>query len=162
MGAFSLGQIAPNISAFSTAKAAAARIYSVIDRVPEIDTASNSGATLNRGTTAGRIEFKAVTFAYPSRPNQNILQGLNLTIEPGERVAFVGESGCGKSTILQLLQRFYDPQSGSVEIDGVSLKDYNLTSLRNAFGVVAQEPVLFSLTVAENIALGTITDAFVE
>ncbi len=109
MGAFSIGQVGPNLGAFATAQAAAARIFQIIDRVPTIDVASSAGVKLP-AQLRGAISFKNVTFSYPSRPGQHVLRNFSLDIQPGETVAFVGGSGSGKSTVLQLLQRFYDPQ----------------------------------------------------
>ena len=108
-GAFSLGQVGPNVAAFSTAQAAAARIFQVIDRDPEIDNTSDAGRKLKPEEVGGKIAFKNVSFAYPSRPDQQILTDFSLEVQAGETVAFVGESGSGKSTLIQLLQRFYDP-----------------------------------------------------
>ncbi|UCG98425.1 MAG: ATP-binding cassette domain-containing protein, partial [Burkholderiales bacterium] len=101
-----------------------------------------------------RIEFDAVRFAYPSRRQQPVLDGLTLAIEPGENVALVGPSGAGKTTIFQLLQRFYDIDGGSLRIEGVELRDLGLAQLRARIAVVPQEPVIFSGTVLENIRYG--------
>jgi ATP-binding cassette subfamily B protein len=101
-----------------------------------------------------RIEFDAVRFAYPSRRQQPVLDGLTLAIAPGENVALVGPSGAGKTTIFQLLQRFYDIDSGSLRIDGTDLRQLRLADLRGRIAVVPQEPVIFSGTVLENIRYG--------
>ena len=158
MGAFSLGQVGPNMTAFASARAAAARIYEVIDRTPAIDTTSDRGVTLNRSQVRGAISFKNVTFAYPSRPHQPVLSKFSVDIKPGETVAFVGESGSGKSTLLQLFQRFYDPQSGSIEVDGKPLTGLNVQSLRSLIGIVSQEPALFAMSIRDNIALGALEE----
>jgi ATP-binding cassette subfamily B (MDR/TAP) protein 1 len=100
------------------------------------------------------IRFDGVAFAYPSRQETPIYDNLNLTVEAGTTVALVGTSGSGKSTVVQLIERFYDPDQGRVLLDGTPLQDLNLTWLRSKIGLVSQEPVLFSGTVAENIALG--------
>ncbi len=102
----------------------------------------------------GRVELENVTFCYPSRPKQPALSDLSLTIEPGETIAFVGPSGAGKSTVFQLLLRFYDPQSGSIRIDGVDIKNRDPNFLRGAIGLVAQETLLFGTSARENIRLG--------
>jgi ATP-binding cassette subfamily B protein len=101
-----------------------------------------------------RIEFDAVRFAYPSRKSQPVLDGLTLSIAPGENVALVGPSGAGKTTLFQLLQRFYDIDEGRLRIDGVALRELRLSDLRARIAVVPQEPVIFSGTVLENIRYG--------
>lgn len=98
----------------------------------------------------GHIKLEDVSFKYESR-HQYVFKKINVEIHPGQKVAFVGPSGCGKSTILQLLQRFYFPESGTITIDGQDIKDYDIHYLRSKFGVVSQEPVLFNGTFRENI-----------
>lgn len=93
-------------------------------------------------------------FRYPSRKNEWVFKGLNLTINPNEAVALVGESGCGKSTLVNLLLRFYDPDFGTILVDGIDIKEYSLKSLRKQMGLVQQEPILFNYTVKENILYG--------
>ena len=100
------------------------------------------------------VRFHHVHFSYPSRPNIEVLKNLNLSIRSGETLAVVGKSGHGKSTIVQLIERFYDPTSGSVEFDGVDLRNVNVQWLRGQVGLVSQEPVLFDLSIAENIRFG--------
>ena len=102
----------------------------------------------------GKIEFKNVTFAYPTKPENLILRNLSLTINPGQHVALVGFSGSGKSTIIQLIERFYDPVEGEVLIDEINIKDYNLYKLRKKIGLVSQEPNLFKRSIYENILYG--------
>jgi ATP-binding cassette subfamily B protein len=102
----------------------------------------------------GRIAFEDVTFEYPTRPGQSALAGLSLTVEPGETVALVGPSGAGKTTVLQLLLRFYDPSTGTVRLDGVDIATLDPAELRGCIGLVPQEPVIFSADAWENIRFG--------
>ena len=102
----------------------------------------------------GKIDFKNVTFAYPTKPDNLILRNVSLTINPGQHAALVGFSGSGKSTIIQLIERFYDPIEGDVFIDDINIKDYNLFLLRKKIGLVSQEPSLFKRSVYENILYG--------
>lgn len=102
----------------------------------------------------GKISFEGVSFAYPSRPDVQVLKEINFTINPGNKVALVGPSGSGKSTIINLLLQFYQPGSGSILVDGQTATDYNLQVYRNNFGVVPQEITLFGGTIRENIAYG--------
>ncbi|KAG2226168.1 hypothetical protein INT45_003313 [Circinella minor] len=152
LGAMSLLQLPTHISKISTACGAAYKIFETIDRVPEIDPDSTAGVTPEK--VFGNLEFRSVKFEYPTRPDIPILKNLNLTIRPGMTVAFVGPSGSGKSTSIQLLQRFYDPTSGQVLLDGNDLKDINLKWLRTQIGVVSQEPVLFNMTIRQNLLMG--------
>ena len=102
----------------------------------------------------GEIEFKDVWFRYPTRLNHWVLKGFNLKINPNERIALVGESGQGKSTVICLIMRFYDPEFGSVLIDGVDIREYNLHAIRHRMGLVMQEPTLFNYSIKENILYG--------
>ncbi|EPB81738.1 hypothetical protein HMPREF1544_11524 [Mucor circinelloides 1006PhL] len=152
MGAIALLQLPPNLSAVSSACGAAYKIYSTVDRVPSIDVDTQDGLAPEK--FVGEIEFRDVKFSYPTRPDITILKKLNLKIKPGMTVAFVGPSGSGKSTSVQLLQRFYDPLEGSVIVDGKDLKEYNVAWLRSQIGVVSQEPVLFNMTIKQNLLMG--------
>jgi ATP-binding cassette subfamily B (MDR/TAP) protein 1 len=152
IGAMSLLQLPPNLSAISSARGAAYKIYQTIDRIPTIDPDSETGIKPTK--VIGNIEFKNVQFKYPSRPDVMILKDLSLEVKPGMTVAFVGPSGSGKSTSVQLLQRFYDPLSGSVSLDGHDIRDLNLRWLRSNIGVVSQEPVLFNMTIKQNLLMG--------
>ena len=113
---------------------------------------------------SGSIQFEDVYFNYPTRPDAKILQGLSLDIPAGKTVAFCGSSGGGKSTVIQLLQRFYDPDQGIVKVDGRNIKDLDLNWFRSQMALVSQEPVLFATTIRENIRLGRLdaTDAEIE
>ena len=148
---FSLGSTVPGLVAIASAQIAAAKMLKVIRRVPVVDVADPGGIKTD---ILGHIEFRDVCFAYPARLNVPILKNFNLIIERGQSVAFVGPSGSGKSTIIALVLRMYNPQSGCIYIDGKDIKDYNVVHLRNALGLVSQDPQLFSLSVSQNIALG--------
>uniref|UniRef100_H2ZR88 Bile salt export pump n=1 Tax=Ciona savignyi TaxID=51511 RepID=H2ZR88_CIOSA len=152
IGAFSLGGAGSNMEYFAAAKAAAYKVFEIIDRVPEIDSMSDDGHKPDR--VHGKIEFKNVDFTYPSRLDVQILHGVSFVAESGKSVALCGQSGCGKSTCVQLIQRFYDPQNGVVELDGVDIRTLNVRWLREHIGVVSQEPILFDTTIAENIRYG--------
>ncbi|XP_039914086.1 ATP-dependent translocase ABCB1 isoform X2 [Hirundo rustica] len=152
IGAFSIGQTAPSIEAFASARGAAYTVFNIIDNEPQIDSYSETGYKPDH--IKGNLEFKNVYFNYPSRPDVEILKGLNLKINSGQTVALVGGSGCGKSTTVQLIQRFYDPKEGMVTIDGEDIRTLNVRYLREVIGVVNQEPVLFATTIAENIRYG--------
>ncbi|KAG0304485.1 Multidrug resistance protein 1 [Linnemannia gamsii] len=152
MGAFALGNIGPNAAAFASAQGAAYQIFKTIDRIPTIDSSNPGGAKPEN--VAGHIVVTDVDFHYPSRPDVPILKKMNIEVKPGQTVALVGHSGSGKSTIVGLVERFYDPISGSITMDGVELKDWNVTYLRDTVGIVSQEPVLFNATIRQNIAYG--------
>lgn len=134
------------------AKDSAASIFEIIDSKPKIDSSSNEGTTL--ATINGDIEFKHVSFKYPTRPDVQIFRDLCLTIPSGKTVALVGESGSGKSTVISLIERFYDPESGHIFLDGVEIQKLKLSWLRQQMGLVSQEPVLFNETIRTNIAYG--------
>ncbi|KAI0528833.1 hypothetical protein KFK09_001376 [Dendrobium nobile] len=152
ISAFSLGQLPPCMLAFSAGQAAAYKMFETINRKPEIDLYDKTGKTLD--DFHGDIEFREVYFSYPVRPDEQIFRGFSLTIHSGTTVALVGESGCGKSTVISLIQRFYDPQGGEALIDGIQIKDFQLKWLRRKMGLVSQEPVLFASSIRDNIAYG--------
>uniref|UniRef100_A0A8C5FWE2 ATP-binding cassette, sub-family B (MDR/TAP), member 4 n=1 Tax=Gadus morhua TaxID=8049 RepID=A0A8C5FWE2_GADMO len=152
IGAFSLGQTTPNFQAFASARGAAHKVYNIIDNTPSIDSYSESG--LRPDSIRGDIEFRNIHFNYPSRSDVKVLNNLSLSVKTGQTIALVGSSGCGKSTTIQLLQRFYDPQEGSVHIDGHDVRSLNVRFLREKIGVVSQEPILFATTITENIRYG--------
>ncbi|KAG7394974.1 ABC transporter B member 10 [Phytophthora boehmeriae] len=153
MGSRSLAFISPNLTAVIEAKGAAIALYELLDTPSQID-ASQTDQGFVPDSCSGRIEAINVDFAYPSRPEAPILKNYCVTIEAGQTVAFVGASGGGKSTIISLLERFYDPVSGSILLDGRDLRSLNIKWLRSQIGLVSQEPVLFAATIAENIAAG--------
>ncbi|CAL1526271.1 unnamed protein product [Lymnaea stagnalis] len=152
IGAFSLGNAAPSLQSLATARGAAYIIYQLIDLKSAIDSSSETGEKPTSLT--GTISFKNIHFSYPSRPDVKVLNGLNLNAKPGQTVALVGSSGCGKSTTVQLLLRFYDPLQGQVLLDGKDVKELNIKWLRRHIGLVSQEPILFATTIAENIRYG--------
>ena len=152
VGTMSLLSLPMNLSAVASACGAAHRIFDVIDRVPDIDPDSPNG--IKDTKLSGQVEFRNVTFAYPTRPDTQVLKNFSATIEPGMTVALVGSSGSGKSTAVQLLQRFYDTLSGDVMVDGHNIKDYNVQWLRGQIGVVSQEPVLFNMSIRKNLLMG--------
>ncbi|RZC36876.1 ABC tran domain containing protein, partial [Asbolus verrucosus] len=152
---WNFGTGAPYFEIFGTACGAAAKVFEILDTEPKINLHKNLGTKPK--TIQGNISFKNVHFQYPSRPDVKILQDFNLDIKAGQTVALVGSSGCGKSTCIQLIQRFYDSISGTVTIDDNNIKDLNLTWLRNQIGVVGQEPALFAATIADNIRYGNLS-----
>ncbi|KMT06220.1 hypothetical protein BVRB_7g161500 [Beta vulgaris subsp. vulgaris] len=160
IGGIGLGQSAPSMSAFAKAKAAAAKIFMVIDHKPSIDRNKISGTELESVT--GQIELKNVEFAYPSRPDVKILHNFTLTVPAGKTIALVGSSGSGKSTVVSLIERFYDPIEGQLLLDGHDIKTLKLRWLRQQIGLVSQEPALFATSIKENILLGRPDASLVE
>ncbi|MFS8012661.1 putative ABC-type xenobiotic transporter [Helianthus anomalus] len=124
-------------------------VFEIIDRVPKIEPDDN--AALKPPNVYGSIELKNVDFSYPTRPEILVLSNFSLKVSGGQTVAVVGVSGSGKSTIISLIERFYDPVAGQVMLDGRDLKQFNLRWLRNHLGLVQQEPIIFSTTIRENI-----------
>lgn len=133
-------------------------VFAILDRKPEIDPDDPQGIKPKK-ELEGNIVLKNVLFAYPARPDKMIFKGLSLKIEAGTTVALVGESGSGKSTIISLIERFYDPLNGSVEIDKKDINLYNLRSLISHIALVSQEPTLFAGTIRENIVYGKLNVA---
>jgi ATP-binding cassette, subfamily B (MDR/TAP), member 1 len=130
------------------ARTAANKIIAVIKRKPMMEFMDGSFPNTN---LKGNIIMKNVNFSYPTRPNIVVMKNFNLTIEPGQQVALVGPSGSGKSTTVSLLEKFYEPDSGEIIIDGHNLKDLSPQYLHKQIGIVTQEPVLFAMTIKENI-----------
>ncbi|XP_047963176.1 ABC transporter B family member 20-like [Salvia hispanica] len=124
-------------------------VFEIIDRTPKIEPDDN--AALKPANVYGSIELKNVDFSYPTRPEVLVLSNFSLRVNGGQTVAVVGVSGSGKSTIISLIERFYDPVAGQILLDGRDLKSYNLRWLRNHLGLVQQEPIIFSTTIRENI-----------
>ncbi|OQS03291.1 ATP-binding Cassette (ABC) Superfamily, partial [Thraustotheca clavata] len=152
LSATALGQAGPGAQAIYAARLAAHGVFELIERKSKIDANADSGLKLRR--VHGEIALKNITFAYPSRPDVQVCAGYSLHIPAGQKIALVGSSGSGKSTIVSLLERFYDPLQGSVTLDGHNLKDLNIRWLRQQIGLVGQEPCLFQDTIANNIRHG--------
>ncbi|KAG1354245.1 ABC transporter B family member 2 [Cocos nucifera] len=148
----SLGQAAPNLSTFLRARTAAYPIFKMIERNSVNKTSGKTGRTLP--SVDGHIQFCNVCFSYPSRPDVLIFHGLNLDIPSGKIVALVGGSGSGKSTVISLIERFYEPLSGAILLDGHNIKELELKWLRQQIGLVNQEPALFATSIRENILYG--------
>uniref|UniRef100_A0A8C1VIK1 ATP-binding cassette, sub-family B (MDR/TAP), member 11a n=1 Tax=Cyprinus carpio TaxID=7962 RepID=A0A8C1VIK1_CYPCA len=150
--ATALGRASSFTPDYAKAKIAAAQLFKLLDRVPKISMSNTEGQSWD--DFKGQIEFKGCRFTYPSRPDIQVLRGLEVSVHPGQTLAFVGSSGCGKSTSVQLLERFYDPDEGQVLIDGRPSVSISVPFLRSQIGIVSQEPVLFDCSIAENIQYG--------
>ncbi|XP_051225570.1 ABC transporter B family member 11 [Lolium perenne] len=151
-GAMSLGNATPCMTAFAQGQSAAHRLFTTIKRKPEIDPDDRTGKQLE--DIRGDVELKDVYFSYPARPDQLIFDGFSLHVSSGTTMAIVGESGSGKSTVISLVERFYDPQAGEVLIDGINIKSVQLDSIRGKIGLVSQEPLLFMTSIKDNIMYG--------
>ena len=154
MAIMGFGLIAPNIKIIQESCTASSDYFTLYEREPAMDF-SQSVEKPPRDSIQGRIEFKNVIFKYPSDPNERIiLKGINLIFEPGKKVALVGESGCGKSTTVNLIERLYETTSGDVFIDGIDIKRFDVKYLRSLIGYVQQEPVLFNKSIRDNLIFG--------
>ena len=142
-----LEQIANGFSNLSQTKACAARIFQLLDEVEE-----DPGSGMLSESTRGEVEFLKVDFSY--KPEDPLIQNLNLRVSPGQKIAIVGPTGAGKTTIVNLLMRFYDPDSGKIFLDGQDTKTLSRDQLREQFGMVLQDTWLFRGTIAENVAYG--------
>ena len=149
-----IGQLAPNVQTIKASCAASSDYFTLYERKQKIYI-SEKNVKPERDSIKGKIEFKNIKFIYPSDKSQRpILNNLNLEIEAGKKVAFVGESGCGKSTTVNLIERLYDPVEGQILIDGIDIKEFNLEYPRNSIGYVQQEPVLFNKSIKDNLIFG--------
>lgn len=155
-GAQSAGTIFSFAPDMGKAKHAAQTLKALFDRKPEIDSWSDEGDKVD--SVEGTIEFNDVHFRYPTRPTQPVLRGLSLTVKPGQYVALVGPSGCGKSTTISLIERFYNPLTGDITLDGQDISELNLKDLRSHMALVSQEPTLYQGTIKHNIVLGALRD----
>uniref|UniRef100_A0A8C1LUQ8 ATP-binding cassette, sub-family B (MDR/TAP), member 11b n=1 Tax=Cyprinus carpio TaxID=7962 RepID=A0A8C1LUQ8_CYPCA len=144
-----LGRASSYTPDYAKAKISAARFFQLLDHIPKISVYSDEG-----DKWVIQLAFIDCKFTYPSRPDIQVLNGLSVSVRPGQTLAFVGSSGCGKSTSVQLLERFYDPNNGRVLIDGHESTRVNVAFLRSKIGIVSQEPILFDCSIAENIRYG--------
>jgi ATP-binding cassette subfamily B protein len=159
MIASSLGTVSGVYFELLKSLGATERVYGIITRIPSIPISTDEYESYGGkkrlinsiSNLEGEIRFDNVTFTYPMRVDRVVLHSLNLELHPGRVVALVGESGGGKSTCTQLIQRFYDPDSGSITLDGIDLRDIDPKYLREQIGVVSQEPYLFATTIRDNI-----------
>ncbi|KIX01224.1 uncharacterized protein Z518_08949 [Rhinocladiella mackenziei CBS 650.93] len=148
----SLNNIAPSLTDLSKASAAAKGLFDVVDRKSTVDSLSEMGRKPD--TVAGHLSLHNVSFAYPSRPSVKVLDNVSIEFEAGRTTAIVGPSGSGKSTVLALITRWFDPELGSISLDGIDTQNINLQWLRGQMGVVQQEPILFSDTIYNNVSYG--------
>ncbi|XP_046510198.1 ATP-binding cassette sub-family B member 10, mitochondrial [Equus quagga] len=148
----SIGGLSSFYSELMKGLGAGGRLWELLEREPELP--FNEGVILNEKNFQGALEFKNVHFIYPARPEVPIFQDFSLSIPSGSVTALVGPSGSGKSTVISLLLRLYDPISGTVSLDGHDIRELNPVWLRSKIGTVSQEPILFSCSIAENIAYG--------
>ena len=154
MLAAGFGAASMDATDMTKAKLAGRKVFALIDRVPPIDIKAKGEVKEAEKHVQGQLIFENVQFVYPSRLENPIYENINLTVEAGTTVALVGSSGSGKSTAVQLVERFYDPDGGRVLLDGKDFKTLSVSWLRKHIALVSQEPVLFSGTILENIALG--------
>jgi len=153
ISSFGLGQSMSTMGDGEKTAAAIRSIFKLLDRKPAIDSSSDDVGT-KLTAVSGDIEFDAVNFTYPTRPDVKVCDDYSFKVPAGSTLALCGESGSGKSTAIQLTERFYDPHTGAVKVDGVPLTSLNARWLRTQIGFVQQEPVLFAGTVRENILYG--------
>ena len=149
---FGIAVAAPNIKLVKEAQIGGKLAFDVIDTKPSVNSNEEGKKEAKREEIKGKIEFKNVSFTYPSRKDQQVLKNFSCLMEAGKTTALVGPSGSGKSTTIQLLERFYDPTEGTLEIDGIDFKEYKLNSVRKLMGYVGQEPIMFNCSIRENLA----------
>lgn len=151
---FFLGSLTSFGPEIGKAKMATKRIFYMLQRQSAINAESTDGVKPDSSTFRSLIQTDRLKFHYPNRPDVRVLQGLTFKVKPGQTVALVGSSGCGKSTCIALLERFYDLDGGILMVDKYDVRDLNISWLRSQIGLVSQEPVLFDRSIAENIAYG--------
>ena len=150
-----LGRVYAQLPDQKKARDSTRTAFKIIERTSKIDSMSEEGLKMDK--IIGNIEFKNVSFEYTTRPNFKILNNFNLSIKNGQSNALVGQSGCGKLTTIALLLRFYDVTGGSIELDGIDIRKFNIQWLRSQIGIVSQEPVLYDCSIKENISNGDLT-----
>jgi len=152
IGSFMIGNLDPSVKAMKAAQQGAGRFFQALENKATIQCRLDDSR--QELTSIDQFQFEAVHFSYPARPDVKVLNGLSLTIKRGQKVAVVGESGSGKSTVMALLERFYDPDSGAVLVNGQNMTSFKIKSLRRCIGYVGQEPVLFASSIRHNIMQG--------
>jgi ABC-type multidrug transport system fused ATPase/permease subunit len=151
----SAGQALSMMPDYEKAKTAAIKLFKLFDKKPNVNNwESDSKETIKEQLFDPSIELDSVEFRYPLRPDACILQNFSLKVNRGQKIALVGLSGCGKSTIMQLLERFYDCERGEVRVSNLDIKRADIHWLRSKIGIVTQEPILFDCTIEENISYG--------
>lgn len=154
MGSVSIANSLAYAPNFQKGMIAAGKVKQLLERQPKIQDPQPVMGSNKKWESIGDVAFDKAQFFYPSRPSSQILQGLNLDVKAGQTIALVGASGCGKSTCIQLLLRFYDATDGFVSIDEKDVTSVTLNNLRSQLGTVSQEPSLFDRTIAENVSYG--------
>ena len=149
-----MAKASPNANYFQQGTSAGKKIFNTIDRVSPLDPSSEEGEKPE--SVEGNIEFRNIKFIYPSRPSALVLPEFNLVVPAGKTTALVGSSGCGKSTVVGLVERFYNPVGGEIFLDGKNINTLNLRWMRRQISLVQQEPILFSCTIFENVCHGLI------
>ncbi|KAJ7095812.1 P-loop containing nucleoside triphosphate hydrolase protein [Mycena belliarum] len=153
------GNVFSFVPDMSSAKGAASDIITLLDSVPEVDAESTAGKKIDSKTVQGHLRLEGIHFRYPTRPGVRVLRDLSIQVEPGKYIALVGASGSGKSTVIQLIERFYDPLAGEIYLDNELITELNIQEYRKQIALVSQEPTLYAGTVRFNILLGAIKPA---
>ncbi|KAF8842127.1 P-loop containing nucleoside triphosphate hydrolase protein, partial [Paxillus ammoniavirescens] len=154
LGAMQASTVFAFVPDISSARSAGSAIIKLLDSIPDIDAESTKGNALSENSVQGQIVLENVHFRYPTRPGVRVLRDLSIKVEPGTYVALVGASGCGKSTVIQLIERFYDPLAGRVLLDGQPINEFNVQEYRKHIALVSQEPSLYAGTIRFNVLLG--------
>lgn len=147
-----LTQALPSLVDITQANGAAGRVFSIIERPSTLDYQDSDGDKF--GSIRGEIRFENVKFAYPSRPEKSILDGVSFNVSPGQTIALIGPSGSGKSTIFNILERLYPPLSGQILVDDQPIEELNVSWLRSQIGYVDQDITLFDASIHDNVAHG--------